>query len=188
VVLVHILVTMLLLKTIGMRIWPRFFFLDIGFLMILIVLGLRAACSDVAALVLPRRQFAGPLFALAVVTMLTISGALAMRNFRAPKQDLAGAVIAAEAARRQGERVYAVGYAADAFLGHFHTRWGRIMTSNELAGALAAGAPVTLVVGFPERTLASLPELRRDLGAGRLRQVARLPGTLGDGAVLVLQR
>jgi mannosyltransferase len=148
----------------------------------------RAACRDFAARVSPRHRLADPLFGVAVLVMLAISGTLAMRNYSAPKQDLAGAVAAAEAARRPGERVYAVGYASEAFLGHFGARWGRIMTSGELARALAAPAPVMLVVGFPQRTLASLPELRRDLDAGQLRQVARLPGTLGDGAVLILQR
>ena len=40
----HIALTMALLLALGMRIWPRFFFVDIGFLMLLIIVGVYASC------------------------------------------------------------------------------------------------------------------------------------------------
>ena len=186
IVLVHIVSTMALLWLIGMRIWPRFFLLDIGFLMILLTLGVREACRIVAARFGPRAETA--LFVLGVSGMLGVSLVLALRNYESPKQDLEGAIVAAEGLRRPGERVYAVGYAGDVLIGHYHARWGRIMTPADFARELAIAGPVTLVIGFPDRTFATIPEMQRDRDTGRLKQVRRLPGTLGDGAVVILQR
>ena len=186
VVLVHIVATLALLRLIGMRIWPRFFLLDIGFVLLLLTLGVREACAIVAQRFAPRQ--APLLFGLATAAMLAISLALALRNYTAPKQDLTGAITAANALRRPGERIDAVSFAGDVFIGHYHAPWGQIWTSQDYARELARPGPLTLVVGFPERSFATIPELKRDRDAGRIRVVRRLPGTLGDGAVVILQR
>ena len=182
IVLVHIVLTMLLLRLIGMRIWPRFFFLDIGFLLILVTLGVRRICGWFPA------RLTMPLFWIGVAGMLVISAGLAARNWSAPKQPLEAAIELVGTAARPGERIYAVGYASGAYESHYHTPWGRIMDAAEFAAALDQPGPVTLVIGFPGRTLSAIPEIRAALDDGTLHQLARLPGTLGDGAVLVLQR
>ena len=89
-----------LLTLAGMRIWPRFFFLDIGFLLILIVLGVQRAAGWIGG----RR--AGALFALVVAGMLVISAGMAARNYRFPKQNLEGAIAVAQQAARPGERTH----------------------------------------------------------------------------------
>lgn len=185
-VALHIGLTMALLLAVGTRIWPRFFFVDIGFLMLLIVAGVQATSQWLARRM--GRSDRGPsVFALAVVAMVLLSGALAARNYRAPKQDLAGAFALAQENRRPGERIYALGPAALAFRDHFGADWGTIDDDASYRAAMAQPGPVTLVVAFPGRMLRRVPALDADLKSG-LTLLRRFPGTLGDGAVLVIRR
>jgi hypothetical protein len=184
-VLAHVVLTVVLLTVVGMRIWPRFFFVDIGLVLILIVLGVRLICS-----VLERGKdpaVARIIFPLAVLLMAVVSVPLLLRNYAHPKQDLAGAVALVEATRKPGERVFAVGHASTAFTGHFHTDWTPLFTVEEFDAAMAAPGPVTFVVAFPGRAFRNIPALDADANPA-LTEVKWFPGTLGDGGVVVLHR
>ena len=181
-VLGHILLTMAVLTALGMRIWPRFFFVDIGFLMILIIAGTHALCRTIAG------AHTKKIFALACVVMVVVSGVLASRNYTAPKQNLAGAWQEVQKTRLPAERIYAVGHASTAFETYFGADWGRIMDPDEYRKIMARPGPVTLVLGFPQRVFSRIPELDEDLKRGTVQLVQRFPGTLGDGAVLILKR
>ncbi len=182
----HILLTIGVLLAIGGRIWPRFFFADIGFLLLLIVAGVEAVTAFVAR-ILGRPGIRPALLGLAVALMALVSLMLAVRNYAAPKQDLAGAYALAEAARRPGERIYALGPAAAVFRNHFHADWGAIEDEAAYRAAMQAAGPITLVVAFPGRVLRQIPALASDRQAG-LTLLRDFPGTLGDGEVLVLRR
>lgn len=186
-VLAHILLTMAVLMALGMRVWPRFFFVDIGFLMLLVVLGVQALCSG-AARRIDRSGWAGPGFALAAVAMVGVSFGLAAKNYRAPKQDLVGAIALVSSLRTAGEPVYAVGPGAEAFIGHYKADWQAITDEAGYLAARAQAGPALFVVAFPGRILRRYTELDADRLSGALQEVRWLPGTLGDGAVLVLQR
>ena len=108
VVVLHIGLTMVLLMLIGMRIWPRFFFLDIGFLMLLIVLGVQY-WSGVLAWIVGNRVERGLIFAVGVAGMILVSLPLAVRNYTQPKQDLVGALTIVEEGRGPSDRVYGLG-------------------------------------------------------------------------------
>lgn len=182
----HILLTVAILLAVGMRIWPRFFFTDIGLLLILIVAGARLACEGLARLTGPKLGRA--LFPLAVGAMALMSAGMAARNYQAPKQDMAGAYVLAESGRVPGERIYAISYSADLFQSYFKADWGKLDTPADYAAAMAEPGPITLVVAFPDRSFRSLPEMDSDLAAGRLTLTTLLPGTLGDGNILILRR
>ena len=169
-----------------MRVWPRFFFVDIGFLMLLIVLGVQAVC-DAAGRLAGKAGAGRALFTAAAVAMLALSSVLALRNYAFPKQNLAGAFAMVEAARGPDERVYAVGYAGAAFRDHFGADWIQIFDESEYRAAMALPGPVTFVVAFPARNFRRIPQLEADR-AGVLTEVAWLPGTLGDGGVVILHR
>ncbi|OSP55076.1 glycosyltransferase family 39 protein [Pseudoruegeria sp. SK021] len=183
-VLVHIGLTLGTLLALNMRVWPRFFFVDIGFLLILIVVGLRSICHII---VVQRPALARRLFLGAATAMIVLSGSLALRNFTAPKQDLAGAFSYVESRRSPGERVYGVGPAGHVFNDHFGADWQIIETENGYADAMAGAGPLWVVVAFPQRMFRGLPQMELD----RHRDLAvmhEFPGTLGDGWVLVLYR
>lgn len=199
-VALHILVTTALLMAVGMRIWPRFFFVDIGLLMILIVAGVQLACT-----ILGRLAGGAPvvraLWVLGVVLMVLISALLARRNYAFPKQDLAGAYTYVEAARKPGDRVLALGYAGENFA-YYGADWPVVYSDADYRAAMAAPGTVYVVVGFPARVERDIPEYAADAGLGEgfdvcedapppaasLKIAACLPGTLGDGYVLVYRR
>lgn len=185
-VLLHIVLTMALLLVLGMRIWPRFFFVDIGFLMLLIVMGVRTVAVALASLS-GGRIGAARLFGIAAALMVLVSGALAARNYTAPKQDLAGAYDLVESIRKPGERIYAAGVASEAFTLHFHADWMPLLEDDAYRAAMAQPGPVIVVAGFPGRTFRKLPSFDTDSETA-LTLVRRFPGTLGDGAVLVFRR
>ncbi|WP_420587397.1 glycosyltransferase family 39 protein [Ruegeria sp.] len=97
-VLAHILLMLVLLLALGMRVWPRFFFTDIGFILILIVVGVSATTRFAGRLV-GRPTLGRYLFIAASAAMVLISIALIQRNYSAPKQDMAGAYEMAESIR-----------------------------------------------------------------------------------------
>ncbi|PPB79517.1 dolichyl-phosphate-mannose-protein mannosyltransferase [Albidovulum inexpectatum] len=199
-VFLHIAVTVALLMAVDMRIWPRFFFTDIAFLMILIVSGVQLGSALIAHLVRAPR-LAGPIFTLGVIGMIGISAMLALRNYQYPKQDLKAAWNFAHQIERQGARVIAIGHAGSNFRARFGADWPVLFTDAEYHKAIAGDGPVVLVVGFPARVFRDMPQLAADAGVTPgtdicapghegpvLRTLRCFPGTLGDGNVIVLSR
>ncbi len=182
----HIGLTAGLLMAIGMRIWPRFFFVDIAFLMLLIVMGVQLSCAVIGHFVGGERVSRG-LFVLAAVAMVAISAGLAKRNYDFPKQDLAGALAFTETARRPGDRVYAVGYAGQNFRDYYGADWPLLFTDEDYRAAIAEPGGVLLVVGFPARAFRDVPQLAEDAGT-ILTELRYFRGTLGDGDVIVFRR
>ncbi len=182
----HIALTMVLLLMLGMRIWPRFFFVDVGFLMLLIIVGVHAACkwSGSVLTFLPART----VFPIAVAAMTLLSAGLAFRNYTAPKQNLVGAVDYVNAEIETGARVYGIGVAGPLYNSFYGTDWPLIETEDELNSAMQAPGPVYLVIAFPGRYFRVLPEMEAMSDSGALELVKRFPGTLGDGNVLIFKR
>lgn len=186
VTLGHIVITMALLVAIGMRIWPRFFYVDIGFLMLLIVLGVRQSIEIFVRLI-PVAVSRELLFQAAAVAMILVSAGLAARNYLAPKQDYDGAVAFVEETQGDGDRVYAVGVAQEIFLGHYATGWGAIHDDPDLEAAVSKPGVVWLVVAFPSRSFRDVGNLEAVVDNG-FELVAEKPGTLGDGVILIYRR
>jgi hypothetical protein len=184
-VALHIALTVAILMALGMRIWPRFFFVDIAFLLVLVVAGVGWWCDWLGRRI-DRVRAPGPIFAVAAIVMVLVSLPLAAKNYRAPKQDLAGAYAYVEGSRKPGDRIYAVGYASSAFIDFYKADWAVIWDETEYKAALDLPGPVTFVVGFPGRSMRRIPQMEAD--AGTVLAEKWFPGTLGDGAVAVLHR
>ena len=183
----HILITMLLLSAIGMRIWPRFFYVDIGFLMLLIVLGVRQSI-DLFRSIRPVPWSAERLFQIAALGMILVSALLAARNYMAPKQDYDGAVAFVEETMGEADRVFAVGVAQEIFLGHYATGWGAVHDDEDLQRAVDTPGVVWLVVAFPSRSFRDVGNLENVVDTGGFELVSEKPGTLGDGIILIYRR
>jgi len=179
VVLAHILLTMLLLYSLGMRIWPRFFFVDIGFLLALIVLGVAFVCDYL-------KRWIPHAFTIAVAAMLLISAGLAFQNYRAPKQNIQGPIDLITRSAESNDEIYAAGFVGKLYVDHLTPDWKLIMTAEDLQRALTNPARKWLVVGFPGRSFRAIDGLDDAVEAFDL--VERFPGTLGDGAILVFRQ
>ncbi len=184
VVFAHIILTMILLYALGMRIWPRFFFVDIGFLLALIVLGVAYVCDQIEGFVPAIKSRL--LFGLGVAGMFVISAGLAAQNYRAPKQNIPAPMALIEAEANVSDDVYAVGFVGDIYVEHLDTSWRLIKSSDELDVAMSNPAPKWLVVGFPARSFRAIAGLEEAVEGFDL--VERFPGTLGDGAMLVYRQ
>ena len=177
---VHVPLSLLLLWGLGFRIWPRYFFVDIGFVFTCAAAGI-AACS---------RRFATgrwrpePLFALAAVIAVAASLPILARNYAHPKQDLAGAVALVERLRAPGEVTTSTGLAAEPLHAYFAPAWPVVTAAPELQAFLASAPRVWLVTAFEGHARRRRPDVMA-LVQERFDLVARLPGTLGDGTVRV---
>lgn len=180
----HIGLTLVALTVLGMRIWPRFFFTDIAFALILIVPGV-ALVSDWLGRIMPKLLPPRRVWVLGVLAMAALSSALAYRNYTAPKQNLEGAVAYVAEHRAEGEEVYAITYSADLFNRHFGTDWNRLTTPTDLWHAMKVQGSGLYVVTFPQRAFRLFPGLRNDRN---FEVLERFPGTLGDGRILILRR
>jgi hypothetical protein len=185
-VVVHVGVTIAILSAVDMRIWPRFFFVDIGLVLVLAVIGVAFAAERVSTM-LNRPGWDSGLFALAVAAMIGLSLVLLPRNYAAPKQDMRAAFELVEAERRPLDRVLGVGPGVEVFRDYFGADWQAVFTPADYDAALADAGPAILVVAFPNRMFETIPRLRQD-SASDLTLLRELPGTLGDGYILVYRR
>ncbi|WP_209599254.1 glycosyltransferase family 39 protein [Ruegeria sp. HKCCSP351] len=185
-IVMHIVVTLAILLSLDMRIWPRFFFVDIGPVIIFAVIGCWHGAGIVARAI-SQPRIGMPLFAIGVAAMIALSVLLVQRNYAAPKQNLAGAFAFVEQTRTPSERVYAINPGGPVFENHFNANWTTIGDPETYAKAIAQPGPVTLVVLFPNRMFSAIPQLRQD-AKGQLDLVHDFPGTLGDGNVHVYRR
>lgn len=185
-IVMHIVVTLAILLSLDMRIWPRFFFVDIGPVIILAVVGCWYG-ADAVARAIRKPRTGGLLFGISVVAMVAVSVFLVQRNYVAPKQNLAGAFSLVEETRSPSDRVYAINPGGPIFGSHFNADWTTLGDPESYAKAMAQPGPLTLVVLFPGRMFRTIPQLKQDT-EGQLDFVHAFPGTLGDGDVLVYRR
>lgn len=186
ITLANIVLTAGLLMLVGMRVWPRFFFIDIPFLLLLIVLGVQLCCMIMARIIGARAGAA--LFPMALVAMALISATMALRNYSAPKQDLAAAFAYAEATRTPGGRLLTIAPDNDFLMQHFNADWPMIFSDDDYRAAMAQPGPITVIVIFPDRSFRALPSLSADRDSQTLTEESYFPGTLGDGGLYVLHR
>ena len=189
--LVQIPLSLILLKALNFRIWPRYFFVDIGFIFLCVSLAALVVASTIgtwlAQQAAARAPAAGPLLAKApVVAMVVVMAAaslfLLMRNYAYPKQDFAGAVRLIQAQRGPTDVATSTGLAAEPLKSYFEPTWPVVATAGDLEKLLGDGHTVWLVTAFGSHTRKTRADVM-SLVDTRFQEVAKLPGTLGDGNV-----
>lgn len=178
-------ITIAVLQLADMRIWPRYFFIEIAFLYLSLVVGVFAAIGAVSGHSSGRwrTENAQPWLAgMASAAMVLGSLPLLARNYAAPKQDLAGAVAAVENLAGPSDMKTVYGVAAKPVVGYYAPDWMEL--SPAMIDVLPRATRVWSVIAFRDQVAASDPaawaafEREFDL-------VERLPGTLGGGGVFV---
>ena len=170
------------LLILGRNLWPRFFFNSFGFAALLAVSGAWAAGEWVERRggTWSRRPAGVAIAGLLVL----LSATMLPRVYDHPKQDFSGARDFVLAERAPGERIVAVGLAADAYGRYYAPAWPRADSVDELR-ALQSRADATWVLyTLPTHLRATQPALA-DLLDSEFEAVRVFPGTLGDGAVIV---
>lgn len=187
VAILHVALTLGALIAVHMRIWPRFFFTDIAFALLFITHGVfvfAALFARIAQQIGLAAITPGRLAGAAAVTMTLASALLAARNYAFPKQDFPGAVALIKAASAPAGSVGAVGLAGEVYDPYLGTGWRHVRRAEDLAALTPSAGRRWAVVIFPTRTRRENADvmalLERDYALAQI-----LPGTLGDGEVLV---
>lgn len=179
---VSIVVTLALLVAAGMRLWPRYFLIDLPFLLVFATAGTAGLAGWIG-----RGGRASRLLATTGWTLGVIASLLwASRNYVAPKQDFLGAVALVEASSQPGDIKASLGLASLPLSSYFAPDWTVLATEEDLEASLASGHPVWLVYAFEDHTLGTYPALMARVEA-EFEPVRTLRGTLGGGAVHVMR-
>jgi mannosyltransferase len=181
--LTQIPLSLALLVALSFRIWPRYFFVDIGFLFLCAAVG-GLALVEVVEKVLRRSSLSRAVLPAALALMVAVSAMLLARNYAYPKQDFDGAVRLVEKIRGPQDVPTSAGLAANSIHDYFAPDWPVTRTAADLDRLLASGRTVWLITSFEGHTRATQAETLR-LVDTRFDKVAELPGTLGGGYVHV---
>ena len=181
--LTQIPLSLVLLVALSFRIWPRYFFVDIGFLFLCAAVG-GLALAEVVEKAMRRSPLRRAVLPAALALMAGFSAVLLARNYAYPKQDFEGAVRLVEQLRGPQDVTTSAGLAASSIRGYFAPRWPVTETAAELDRMLASGRTVWLITSFQGHTRATQSEIMQRVDA-RFDMVADLPGTLGGGYVQV---
>jgi uncharacterized membrane protein len=185
--LTHIPLTLVFLLLLSFRIWPRYFFIDFGFIFLCIVHGvfvLSAHLAQSVRVLNAWRTKTEMLGLFASMTAVLCSLLLLSPNYRFPKQDFLGALKFVEAARAPEDTVAAIGLAGYAFSKYYAPKWQAVGSWREVERLRSTSARTWLVYTSELQIAADNPEVLKRVES-EFELMARLPGTLGDGAVFV---
>ncbi len=164
--------------------WPRFFFFEIGFALLLLVRG-AVACSEVAANLLGGTgRLAFRLSAAVLVLMLLVSGIPLRTEYLYPKQDYVSAMRFVEEQQRSEDQVVTVGMVTTAFQRYYGRPWPLLETRAQLDAQLKPDHGTWLIYAMPIYVRASQPEIW-DAIQSRFTVVRVFPGTLSGGEIFV---
>ena len=186
--LLQIAVTLAILLGLSFRVWPRYFFVDIGFVCLFLVEGAFALAAILVGVVHRKRvaglhaQGLGIGFALAGVAASCL---LLPQNYAHPKQDFLGARSFIESNRGPGSTVLTLGLATMPYVEYYAPQWREIDSVAALQEAQRSSREVWLVYSFPPVTEQSHRAVTDY--ANQNFQSWRFPGTLGGGDVLVFR-
>lgn len=164
--------------------WPRFFFFEIGFALLLLVRG-TVICSGVAANLLSGTgQLAHRLSTAVLVVMLLVSVIPLRAEYLHPKQDYVSAMRFVEGQQRAEEPVVTVGMVTTAFQRYYGRPWPLLETRAQLDAHLSRDRGTWLIYAMPIYIRASQPEIWDEI-QNKFTVVRVFPGTLSGGEIFV---
>ena len=178
---IHVPLAVALLSILSVRIWPRYFFVDIGFIMMALVHGVFVLSAWFAPVIrIDRRWLTGA----CVAAMVVVSVGLLARNYSYPKQDFIGARDFVLHSQQRSDAVVAVSLAGYAYGHYYAPRWKVAESAAELERIRAGANTTWVLIAFPHMTSRARPEIMTQLSRD-FDKVADFPGTMGDGAIWV---
>lgn len=185
--LLHAPLTLAILTSLSMRIWPRYFFTDIAFLFMALVVGAFWFAEMFASRVALAKRVhlsANRLKALGFAFMIAASLPLLVRNYGLPKQDFSGALAFIEERAPKDAVKTAIGLSDVYFNEYMSLNWPSLKTVEELEAVEREGRPVWVTTAFPSHARAYYPEIQERLDTDY--EVAlRLKGTLSGGDIII---
>jgi len=164
--------------------WPRFFFFEIGFALLLLVRG-AVVCSEVAAILLSDTGRLAIRLSTAVLVLMLLASVIPLRaEYLYPKQDYLSAMRFVESQQRSEEQVVTVGVVTTAFQRYYGRSWPLLETRAQLDAQLTQDRGMWLIYAMPIYIRASQPDVW-DAIQSRFTLVRVFPGTLSGGEIFV---
>jgi hypothetical protein len=164
--------------------WPRFFFFEIGFALLLLVRG-AVVCSDFAAKVLNGTGSFAIRLSTAVLALMLFASVLPLRTaYLYPKQDYLSAMRFVDGYQQSEEQVVTVGVVTTAFQRYYGRSWPLLETRAQLDEQLMRDRGTWLIYAMPIYIRASQPDMW-DAIQSRFTLVRVFPGTLSGGEIFV---
>jgi len=185
--LLHVPLVIAALYLASFRIWPRYFFVNAGFGILLLVHGTFVVSNFAAGALSSRKRWPSEPNGLAVaVSLLFIAGCLYTLpgNYRLPKQDFPGARDFVESMRSEGDSIASLGLASLPFETYYAPHWDTVETQEELDALNRRPGATWLVYSFPKHTRAKYPEVVAYLES-QFERVKTFAGTLNEGEIIV---
>ncbi|MGH8548136.1 MAG: glycosyltransferase family 39 protein [Methylococcales bacterium] len=186
-IVLNIPIALLVLVLINFHIWPRYFFVNIGFAALIIVNG----AFVIGAFLEHHFGFASRFRvtgrqAGTAITLLVIVASLSTlpKNYRLPKQDFSGARDYVEASRDFHDKVVSAGITAYPYEKLYAPSWHSITTISELETEQKNTGHTWLVYSFPTYMKAIHPDLLKYVEK-HFDLKKEFPGSLGDGTIYV---
>ena len=186
VFLVHIPLSLCTLYAFSFNIWPRYFFIDMGFVLVALVRGVFVVTQYLARILRTQQRWrvsGDTLGTFATMAGVFVSLTLLPPNYRFPKQDFLGARDYIESNREANDSIASFGLAAFAFSKYYAQDWEVVETREQL-DQLRADSRVWVVYAFPKHTTLNYRDIVDSIDSD-FSLIKTFPGTLGDGKVLV---
>ena len=170
----------------GRPIFPRFFFFEIGFVVLIVVRGASMTLGWLRARmpILRARYAPGTIQATGAIVVLAAMAVSLRLVYRYPKQDFVGAMRFVESARGADDRIVTTGLAAFPYREYYRRAWPELRSRADLALLQAGEATAWVVYTFPAYVDAMTPEVMAFI-RDSCPLVRRFPGTVGGGDLIV---
>ena len=177
--------TLAALTALNMRVWPRFFFVQLPLIFWLLAEGTDAVATALARRLPILKRFGDDraVFSVAIAAGLAVFAVLALKNYAAPKQNYLAPTQFLMSQRAIPSSVAAIGLAAFPYSALYNNGYSTLPepTPQNIE------ASQWIIIAFPSRTLRRYPEIAEVLER-EFDEPIRFKGTLGDGAILLYRR
>jgi mannosyltransferase len=168
----------------GHNFWPRFFFFEIGFGLLMLVRG-AMICADAVAIMLGSAKRFGLQIRTVMVGLMLLASVPPLRAaYFYPKQDYAAAMRFVEGQRQPDEQIVTVGVVSTPYQRYYSRPWPLLETRVQLDAVLEQTRNTWLIYAMPISIRASQPEMWEAI-QNNFTITRTFPGTLGGGEIYV---
>lgn len=166
------------------NLWPRFFFFEIGFGILLLVRG-AMVWGRMGARILGGTEKLGLRLGTVMVALMLLASVPPLRAaYFYPKQDYLGAMRFVEDQRRPYEQIVTVGIVTMPYQQYYGRSWPLLETRAQLDATLSRDHATWLIYTMPISIRANYPEIWEAIQT-EFKVVRVFPGTLAGGEIYV---
>jgi mannosyltransferase len=163
--------------------WPRFFFFEIGFALLMLARG-AMVIGRLAVPAFSTSEKSGFQAGNALIALLLLGSVVPLRSAYLSKQDYLGAMQFVEQQRRGSEQIATAGVVATPCQRYYGRPWPRVETRQQLDELADGGQRTWLLYAMPASIRSSQPQLWADI-ENKFTLVRKFGGTLGGGDIYV---